>query len=111
MSFVTTKRGQAASQSVEIYQGQPPTAQSHTAGPEYNPALTHPTSLMIQAHAMIQSCWYMCVYVPLHTPREACASICGHVRGRVQAADMELNGSTVALCVEGSMAGDRLVSS
>lgn len=70
--LVATKCGHAASQSVEIYQGQHPTALSHTARPEYNPALIpHPVSLMNQAYAMIQSCWYVCVFlcITTHTHR------------------------------------------
>lgn len=50
---VSAKYGHTASQPV-IYQGQPPTAQSHAERPEYNPALTHPTLLKSQAcvHAL-----------------------------------------------------------
>lgn len=91
--LVATKFGHAASQSVEIYQGQPPTARSHTARPEYNPALTrtppHWWTKLMQWFIHAATCVCVC---------SSLASAHTHT-GRVQAADVELNGSTVAfLC-------------
>lgn len=86
---------------MEIYQGQPPTAQSHTARPEYNPALTHLTD---ELGSYNDSVLLVCVCVFLHMQKHAHsrASICGHERGRTQMADAKLNGGTVAFVL-----GDR----
>lgn len=87
---VSAQYGHTASQPV-IYQGQPPTAQSHAERPEYNPALTHPTLLKSQAcvHALPLPLVYVYKYTYARVENWRC--ILNSVCGELQTGNLEPN--------------------